>query len=192
MKLLEDRIREKGRFIAPDIIKVDSFLNHMIDPMLMEAMGEEFIRLFKDKEITKILTVEASGIAMALETARQLRVPLVFAKKSKSRNVGDDVWTAPVYSFTHGNTNNIVVSKDYLKRGDKVLLIDDFLANGEALRGLISLCEQAGAEVAGCGVAIEKAFQPGGKDLREKGYQVEALASIESIDPVTGALVFRK
>lgn len=190
MKKLEDKIRAEGRFIPPDIIKVDSFLNHQIDPQLMEEIGQEFNRLYQDAGITRVLTIEASGIAMALEAARLLKVPLVFAKKSQARNVGDNVWTAKVYSFTHGNTNNIIVSKNYLKSGDKVLIIDDFLANGEALKGLISICEQAGAEVAGCGVAVEKAFQPGGKELREKGYRVDSLASIASIDPASGEIIF--
>lgn len=191
MKLLEERIRQEGRFLPPDIVKVDSFLNHMIDPLLMEEMGKEFFRLFEGCEVTKVLTVEASGIAMAIETARIFRVPLVFAKKSRSRNISSEVWSAPVFSFTHGNTNDIVISRDYLKSGDRVLIIDDFLANGEALRGMISLCRQAGAQVAGCGVAIEKAFQPGGWDLREKGVRVEALAAIESMNAETGEVVFR-
>lgn len=190
MKLLEDRIMAEGRFLPPEIIKVDSFLNHQIDPILMEEMGKEFYRLFADAGVTKVLTIEASGIAMALEAARCFRVPMVFAKKSKTRNISGDVWTAPVFSFTHQTMNNITISKQYLNRGDKVLVIDDFLANGEALRGLISVCEQAGAEVVGCGVAIEKYFQPGGHELREKGYRVEALASIESMNAETGEVVF--
>ena len=191
MKLLEERIVSEGRFIQPDIVKVDGFLNHRIDPILMEEIGKEIFRLFQDSGINKILTVEASGIAMALEAARYFRVPMVFAKKSRSVNVSNEVWTAKVYSFTHKNTNDIIVSKQYLEAGDKVLLVDDFLANGEALRGLISLCDQAGAQVAGCCAAIEKAFQPGGKELRERGYRVESLAAIEAIDPVTGAITFR-
>lgn len=191
MKLLEERIVSEGRFIQPDIVKVDGFLNHRIDPILMEEIGKEIYRLFQDSGINKILTVEASGIAMALEAARYFRVPMVFAKKSRSVNVSNEVWTAKVYSFTHKNTNDIIVSKQYLEAGDKVLLVDDFLANGEALRGLISLCDQAGAQVAGCCAAIEKAFQPGGKELRERGYRVESLAAIEAIDPVTGAITFR-
>lgn len=191
MKLLEERIVSEGRFIQPDIVKVDGFLNHRIDPILMEEIGKEIYRLFQDSGINKILTVEASGIAMALEAARYFRVPMVFAKKSRSVNVSNEVWTAKVYSFTHKNTNDIIVSKQYLEAGDKVLLVDDFLANGEALRGLISLCDQAGAQVAGCCAAIEKAFQPGGKELRERGYRVESLAAIEAIDSVTGAITFR-
>ena len=191
MKLLEERIVSEGRFIQPDIVKVDGFLNHRIDPILMEEIGKEIYRLFQDSGINKILTVEASGIAMALEAARYFRVPMVFAKKSRSVNVSNEVWTAKVYSFTHKNTNDIIVSRQYLEAGDKVLLVDDFLANGEALRGLISLCDQAGAQVAGCCAAIEKAFQPGGKELRERGYRVESLAAIEAIDSVTGAITFR-
>jgi len=191
MKLLEDRIVNEGRFIPPSIVKVDGFLNHRIDPMLMEEIGKEIYRLFCEHDINKIMTVEASGIAMALEAARCFKVPLVFAKKSRSINVSNEVWTAKVYSFTHKNMNDIIVSKQYLSADDKVLLIDDFLANGEALRGLISLCEQAGAKVEGCCVAIEKAFQPGGKEIRDRGIRVEALAAIEAIDPETGAITFR-
>lgn len=191
MKLLEERIVSEGRFIAPDIVKVDGFLNHRIDPVLMDEIGREIHRLFAESGISKILTIEASGIAMALEAARYFGVPMVFAKKSRSINVSSEVWSAKVYSFTHKNTNDIIVSKEYLKAGDRVLIIDDFLANGEALRGLICLCEQAGAEVAGCCAAIEKAFQPGGKELRERGFRVEALASIEAIDPETGKITFR-
>ena len=191
MKLLEERIRKDGVVKPPDILKVDSFLNHQIDPLLIREMGKEFKRLFDGEGITKVITVEASGIAIAIEAAAELEVPLVFAKKSRSRNIANDVWTAKVFSFTHGNTNDIVISKQYLSQGDRVLIIDDFLANGEAVRGLQSLCEQAGAEVIGVGIAIEKGFQPGGKELREKGVRIESLAIIESMDGETGEIVFR-
>ena len=191
MKLLEERIRKDGVVKPPDILKVDSFLNHQIDPILIREMGREFKRLFEGEGITKVITVEASGIAIAIEAAAEMGVPLVFAKKSRSRNIANDVWTAKVFSFTHGNTNDIVISKQYLSQGDRVLIIDDFLANGEAVRGLVSLCEQAGAEVKGVGIAIEKGFQPGGKELREKGFRIEPLAIIESMNGETGEIVFR-
>ncbi|MCQ2400353.1 MAG: xanthine phosphoribosyltransferase [Lachnospiraceae bacterium] len=191
MKLLEERIRKDGVVKPPDILKVDSFLNHQIDPILIREMGREFKRLFEGEGITKVITVEASGIAIAIEAAAEMGVPLVFAKKSRSRNIANDVWTAKVFSFTHGNTNDIVISKQYLSQGDRVLIIDDFLANGEAVRGLVSLCEQAGAEVKGVGIAIEKGFQPGGKELREKGFRIESLAIIESMNGETGEIVFR-
>lgn len=191
MKLLEEKIRKDGIVKPPDILKVDSFLNHQIDPLLIREMGKEFRRLFENDKVNKVITIEASGIAIALEAAAELGVPLVFAKKSKSRNISDDLWTAKVFSFTHGNVNDIVLSKQYLTRKDRVLIIDDFLASGEAVRGLMSLCEQAGAEVAGVGIAIEKSFQSGGKELRDKGVKVESLAVIESMNGETGEIVFR-
>lgn len=191
MKLLEEKIRKDGIVKPPDILKVDSFLNHQIDPLLIREMGKEFRRLFENDKVNKVITVEASGIAIALEAAAELGVPLVFAKKSKSRNISDDLWTAKVFSFTHGNVNDIVLSKQYLTHKDRVLIIDDFLASGEAVRGLMSLCEQAGAEVAGVGIAIEKSFQSGGKELRDKGVKVESLAVIESMNGETGEIVFR-
>lgn len=191
MRLLEERIRKDGVVKPPDILKVDSFLNHQIDPLLIREMGCEFKRLFDGMGVNKVITVEASGIAIAIEAAAEMKVPLVFAKKSRSRNIADDVWSAKVFSFTHGNVNDVVISKQYLSAGDRVLIIDDFLANGEAVRGLMSLCEQAGASVAGVGIAIEKGFQPGGKELREKGIKLESLAVIDSMDGETGEIVFR-
>ena len=192
MKILEERIQKDGAVRPGNILKVDMFLNHQIDPALMEEIGREFYRLFQNEGITKVLTVEASGIAMAIETARAFGVPMVFAKKSQSRNIDGDVYCADVYSFTHGNVNSVRVSKKYLNPGDKVLIIDDFLANGAALNGLIDICSQAGAEVAGCGVAVEKGFQNGGKELREKGYRIESLAIVDGMDDRTGAIRFRR
>lgn len=191
MKLLEERIQKDGVVKSEHILKVDSFLNHQIDPMLCAAMGEEFRRLFEKDGVTKVLTIEASGIAIGIEAARAFRVPLVFAKKSKTSNISDDLYTAQVYSFTHGNMNTICVSKSYLNEGDRVLIIDDFLANGEAVKGLISLCEQAGAIVCGAGISVEKGFQPGGEELREAGIHVESLAIVDAMDPVTGSITFR-
>lgn len=192
MKKLEEKIRECGGVRPGNILKVDMFLNHQIDPEMMEAIGQEFYRLFKDEKVTKILTVEASGIAMAIETARAFGVPMIFAKKSQSKNIDPDVYATDVYSYTHGNTNNVRVSKKYLNSDDCVLIVDDFLANGEAMNGLVRLCEQAGAKVAGCGAAIEKGFQPGGKGLRERGFHVESLAIVDEMDGDTGLLKFRQ
>ena len=192
MKKLEEKIRECGGVRPGNILKVDMFLNHQIDPELMEAIGQEFYRLFKDEDVTKVLTVEASGIAMAVETARIFGVPMVFAKKSQSKNIDPDVYSADVFSYTHGNTNNIRVSKKYISPEDRVLIIDDFLANGQAMKGMVEICRQAGAKVAGCGAAIEKGFQPGGKDLRDQGYHVESLAIVDEMDGDTGLLVFRE
>ena len=191
MKLLEDRIRKDGLVRPGNILKVDNFLNHQIDPMLMEEMGKEFYRLFKDAGVTKILTIEASGIAIAIEAARVFGVPMVFAKKSKSKNIDGDVWATEVMSFTHGNVNTVIVSKKYVTDKDTILIIDDFLANGAALNGLISICEMAGAKVAGCGIAIEKGFQPGGEDLRKRGYRVESLAIVDKMNGETGEIEFR-
>ncbi len=182
MKLLEERIAKDGKVIGTEVLKVDSFLNHQIDTSMMKAMGAEFARLFANEGITRILTIEASGIAVALMTALEMDLPMVFAKKSKSRNIGDDVYSAPVHSFTYDRDYIITVSRDYLNADDKVLLLDDFLANGEALRGLISLCSQAGATVGGIGICVEKGFQRGGKQIREMGYHVESLAIIDAMD----------
>ena len=181
MKLLEDRIRKEGKVIGSDIVKVDSFLNHQMDPELLDQMAEEFARLFKDAGITRVLTIEASGIAIAVLTALHLHVPAVFAKKSVSSNIGDDYYTARVHSFTHHTDHDVILSKNYLSKEDTVLLIDDFLATGEAIDGLTALCKEAGAKVGGVGICVEKAFQEGGRQLREKGYHVESLASIASI-----------
>ena len=192
MELLEERIRKDGVVKTGDILRVDSFLNHMIDPELSAKMGEEFYSIFKDCGITKVLTIEASGIAIAIEAARILNVPLLFAKKSKTSNLSDDLYVAQVYSFTHGNLNNVFVTKKYLKSEDRVLIIDDFLANGEAVKGLMSLCEQAGAAVCGVGICVEKGFEPGGETLRKAGVNLHSLAIVDSMDPVTGKIEFRK
>lgn len=181
MKLLEERIIKDGVVRPGEILKVDSFLNHQIDPQLLFAMGEELKRLYGGCGVNKILTVEASGIAIAAVTGYIFGCPMVFAKKSKSKNISADVWSAEVASYTHGNTNTIIVSKEYLGPGDKVLIVDDFLATGAALIGLKSICEQAGAEVAGAGIAIEKVFQGGGNMLRAEGMRVESLARIASM-----------
>ncbi len=181
MKLLEDMIREKGEVYPGNILKVDSFLNHMVDVSLMDKMGEEFYERYKDAGITKILTIEASGIAIACFVARRFEVPMLFAKKTKSLNIGDDVYTSRVSSYTHGTDYDITVSRKYLDSSDTVLLIDDFLALGNAMKGLIEICDQARARVAGIGICIEKGFQPGGADLRMMGIDVMSLAIIESM-----------
>jgi len=186
MKLLEDRIRRDGKVRAGNILKVDSFLNHQMDIELFEELGLEFRKRFADCEVSKILTIEASGIGIACITARYFKVPVVFAKKSKTKNIAGDVYTAKVESFTHGREYEIMVSKDFLGPEDKVLIIDDFLANGNALLGLSKLVEDAGAILVGAGIVIEKAFQEGGKLLRQKGLRVESLAVIESMDEENG------
>ena len=185
MKLLEERIRRDGEVKSGEILKVDRFLNHQMDPALFYAMAEEWKRLYDGCGINKILTIEASGIGIACVAGLLFGVPVVFAKKSKSRNVSDDVYTSEVVSFTHGNTNTVQVSREYLHPEDRVLIIDDFLASGAALEGLIDIVHQAGAEVVGAGIAIEKVFQPGGALIREKGVRVESLARIASMDPLT-------
>ena len=181
MKLLEDRILSDGRVLPGGILKVDNFLNHQIDTALLQAMALEFHRLFGGEGVNKILTIEASGIAIAAVTGVVFGCPMVFAKKSKTKNISDRVWSAEVESFTHGNTSTVLVSKDYLQPGDRVLIVDDFLATGAALIGLKSLCGQAGAEVVGAGIAIEKVFQGGGEALRAAGLRVESLARIASM-----------
>ena len=181
MELLEKRILSDGVIKPGGILKVDSFLNHQIDPSLIFAMAEELNRLYSDPGINKILTIEASGIAIAIAAGYVMGCPVVFAKKSKSKNISDDVYATEVESFTHGNTNTVVVSKEYLSSSDRVLIVDDFLATGAALHGLISLCNQAGASVAGMGIAVEKVFQGGGNELRAQGYRVESLARIKSM-----------
>lgn len=184
MKLLEERIRQDGIVENGSVLKVNSFLNHQMDVTLFSEMGKEWARLFEGEGINKILTIEASGIGIACVAALEFGgIPVVFAKKNKSSNIAGDVYTARVESFTHGTVNNIVVAKKFLNPGDRVLLIDDFLANGEALRGLISLVEQAGATLVGAGIAVEKAFQPGGDRIRASGVRVESLARIKSMSP---------
>lgn len=192
INLLEETISQKGRVLSESVLKVDSFLNHLIEPQIISWMGEEFARRFANKEINKVLTIEASGIAIGFATAQQFGVPLLFAKKSQSINVGTDVYSADVYSFTHQCTNHILVSKRYISPDDKILIVDDFFANGAALRGLIEVCRQAGATVQGIGIAVEKGFQPGGAEIRQKGFQLESLAIVESMDPASGKITFRQ
>lgn len=186
MKLLEERIRQDGQIHEGGVLKVDSFLNHQIDVKLYQEIGKEFFRLFGESNVNKILTIEASGIGIACVTAEFFDVPVVFAKKSKTKNIAGDVFTAPVESFTHGTTYDVMVSKDFLHAGDRVLLIDDFLANGKAIQGLTQIVEQAGATVVGAGICIEKAFQPGGDTLRKAGIRVESLARIASMSVEDG------
>ena len=178
MKLLEERILADGEVLSGGILKVGKFLNQQMDPRLFYEMAKEWKRLYADAGVNKILTIEASGIAIAAVTGCVFGCPMVFAKKSKTKNLSDRVWTAEVVSFTHGNTSTVLVSKDYLHEGDRVLIVDDFLATGAALIGLKSLCEQAGATVVGAGIAIEKRFQGGGDALRAAGMRVESLARI--------------
>lgn len=192
MNFLEERIIKDGVVKPGNVLKVDSFLNHQMDVSLMDQMGEEFHRRFADKPITKVLTIEASGIAIACSVARCFGVPMVFAKKSKSINIDGDMYVAEVESFTHKNKNQVIVSKRFLNENDHVLIIDDFLANGCALQGLISITEAAGATVEGLGIAIEKGFQIGGRVIRNLGYQLESLAIVESMDAENGTIVFRK
>ena len=186
MQELKDRILKDGRCLGTDILKVDSFLNHQIDVQLLREMGREWKRLYEGEKITKILTIEASGIALACLAAEEFEVPVVFAKKSQSRNVVGEVFRTRVASFTHGCVYDVVVSKKYLGPEDRVLIIDDFLANGAALCGLCDLVRQSGGTVVGCGIAIEKAFQPGGDDLRKLGIRIESLARIAAMDEKTG------
>ena len=182
MKLLEDKIRKDGRVLPGEVLKVDSFLNHQIDVELVYALGEEWHRLYKDCGVTKILTIEASGIGIACLAAKHFGVPVLFAKKSKSSNIGNDFYTTQVVSYTHGQTYDVIVSKKYISPDDKILILDDFLANGSALRALITLAEMGGAKVVGAGIAVEKAFQPGGDEIRALGYRIESLARIASMD----------
>jgi len=181
MELLKQRIREQGQVRSSEVLKVDSFLNHQMDVTLFAEMGKEFHRLFSSSGVNKILTIEASGIGIACVAAQYFGCPVVFAKKSRSSNLADDVYSAPVTSFTHGNTYQAIVSREYLGPEDRVLVIDDFLAMGEALRGLFSLVEQAGATLVGAGIAVEKAFQPGGDQIRAMGIRVESLARVKSM-----------
>ena len=181
MKLLEQRILEDGVMEGEDVLKVDSFLNHQMDVALFAEMGKEWARLFAQDNVTKILTIEASGIGIACVVAQQFGVPVLFAKKNKTKNIAGEVYTAQVESFTHGRVYDIIVSKKFLGPGDRVLLIDDFLANGAALRGLIKLVRDSGATLVGAGIAVEKAFQPGGELIRSMGVRVESLARIKSM-----------
>ena len=186
MELLKERIRKDGKIRGTEVLKVDSFLNHQMDVDLFDAIGAEFKRRFADCEVNKILTIEASGIGIACLAARHFHCPVVFAKKSQSRNISPDVYTARVESFTHGKVYDVVVSKEYLNPGDKILLIDDFLANGEALRGLAKLVSDSGAQLVGAGIVIEKAFQPGGDNLRAGGMRIESLARVSAMSETDG------
>ncbi|WP_302798151.1 xanthine phosphoribosyltransferase [Senegalimassilia anaerobia] len=192
MELLEERIRRDGVVKSEGVLKVDGFLNHQMDINLFNEMGKELKRLFADAPINKILTIEASGIGIAAVVAQHFDVPVVFAKKSQSINLDGDVYSTKIQSFTHQRIYDVIVSKKFLNADDHVLLIDDFLANGCALNGLIDLVEEAGATVEGIGIAVEKGFQPGGDDLRSRGYRLESLAIVQSMNPETGEIVFRR
>ena len=191
MNCLEERIAKDGIVKEGNVLKVDSFLNHQMDISLMDQMGEEFYSRFKDCGVNKVLTIEASGIGIACSVARCFGVPMVFAKKAKSINIDGDVYAASVESFTHKNVNQVIVSKKFLSPGDRVLIIDDFLANGCALQGLIAITESSGAEVVGIGIAVEKGFQVGGRVIRNLGYKLESLAIVDEMDAQTGKIVFR-
>ena len=191
MKLLEERIRKDGVIKPGNVLKVDSFLNHQMDVELFDEMGAEFKRLFAESPINKILTIEASGIGIACVVAQHFHVPVVFAKKSQSINLDGESYITKVESFTHKRTYDVIVSKKYLNPEDHILIIDDFLANGCAVNGLIDLIRSAGATVEGVGIAIEKGFQEGGRLIREKGIHVESLAIVESMNDETGEIVFR-
>ena len=192
MNFLEERIMRDGIVKPGNVLKVDSFLNHQMDIALMEQVGKEFKRRFADKPVNKVLTIEASGIGIAAFVAKEFGVPMVFAKKSKSINIDGDMYVAEVESFTHKNKNQVIVSKRFLGADDRVLIIDDFLANGCALQGLISIVESAGASVEGCGIVIEKGFQFGGRAIRNMGYHVESLAIVDAMDAETGTITFRQ
>ena len=191
MNCVEERILKDGIVKTGNVLKVDSFLNHQIDVVLLDEIAQEFLRRFAGNTITKVLTIEASGIAIACAVARLLGVPVVFAKKSKSVNLDGESYVAEVESFTHKKTNQVIVSKKYLNEEDRVLIVDDFLANGCALQGLISLVDAAGAEVVGCGIVFDKGFLEGGHRIRNLGFHLESLAIIESMDDETGGITFR-
>ena len=186
MELLKERIRKDGKVKGTDVLKVDSFLNHQMDVELFAEIGKEFKRRFSDCEVNKILTIEASGIGIACVTAEYFHCPVIFAKKNQTKNIAGDVYTSKVESFTHGRVYDIIVAKEFLGPGDKVLLIDDFLANGAALEGLAKLVRDSGAQLVGAGIVIEKAFQPGGDRLRSEGLRIESLARIKSMNEATG------
>ena len=191
MNFLEERIVKDGKVKPNNVLKVDSFLNHQMDISLMEQIGQEFHRRFQDKSVTKVLTLEASGIGIACFVAKEFGVPMVFAKKSHSINIDSEVYVAKVESFTHKNTNTVIVSRQFLQPEDRVLIVDDFLANGCALQGLISIIQEAGATVEGIGIVIEKGFQIGGQIIRNLGFQLESLAIIDAMDPENGTITFR-
>ena len=191
MKILKERIQQDGIVKKGNVLKVDSFINHQIDVTLLNEMAKEWVKRFEGKNINKILTIEASGIGIACIAAQHFNVPVVFAKKAKSINLDGDMYVAEVESFTHQITNKVIVSKKYLNEDDHVLIIDDFLANGCALQGLIEIAKYAGATVEGIGIAIEKGFQDGGALIRNMGYQLESLAIVESMNSETGEIAFR-
>ena len=190
MKKMEEKILAEGEILSGGVLKVGSFLNQQIDTKFMKEIGEEIAKLFDGEEITKILTIEASGIPIAVSAGFAMNLPVVYAKKNKSSNISGDVYSTVVQSFTHGNKNNVIVNKEFISPEDKILIVDDFLAHGSALTGLIEIVEMAGASVVGCVAAIEKGFQMGGDRLREKGYRIESLAIIEEMDDTE--IVFRK
>lgn len=192
MKLLEERIRQDGVVKEGNVLKVDSFLNHQMDIELFNEMGKEWARLFADRPVTKILTVEASGIGIACVAAQHFHVPVVFAKKTQSLNIDGEVYSTKIQSFTHKKIYDVIVSKKFIKPEDHILIIDDFLANGCALEGLLQIVKDAGATVEGVGIAVEKGFQKGGDLIRKKGVRVESLAIVESMDAATGEIVFRQ
>lgn len=192
MNFLEERIAKDGVVKPGNVLKVDSFLNHQMDISLMEEIGREFKRRFADKHVTKIMTIEASGIGIACFVAKEFGVPMVFAKKTKSINLDGEMYVAEVESFTHKNKNQVIVSKKFLSAEDHIIIIDDFLANGCALQGLISIAEDAGATVEGLGIVIEKGFQIGGRVIRNLGYQLESLAIVDGMDAETGTINFRE
>ena len=192
MKLLKEKIMSEGLVLNDAILKVDSFLNHQIDPELMMEIGKEFQRRFANCGVNKILTIEASGIGIACVTAQFFGCPVIFAKKNKTKNIAGDVYTSKVESFTHGKVYDIIVAKEFLLPTDRVLLIDDFLANGCALQGLLSIVAQAGAITEGIGIAIEKGFQSGGRIIRNLGYRLESLAIVDAMDAETGTVTFRE
>jgi xanthine phosphoribosyltransferase len=189
-QILQERILKDGDTKGFDIVKVDSFLNHQIDVTLMDHIGEAFYKNFKEQGITKVLTIEASGIAIAMATARYFDVPVVFAKKVESKNLDDEIYTSEVFSFTKNRTYQVRVSKRYISPDDKILIVDDFLANGKACEGLVEIVESAKAEIKGIGIVIEKGFQPGGANLRGRGFEVQSLAIIDAIDG--GKIEFRE
>lgn len=191
MELLEERIRKEGTVKPGQVLKVDSFINHQMDVKLFRAMAQQWKRDFADAGVNKIVTIEASGIGIAAIVGEEFDVPVVFAKKSQSINLDGSVYTAKIHSYTHQRDYDVIVSKKYVGPGDRILLIDDFMANDCAMNGLIDICETAGATVAGIGIAIEKGFQPGGADLRARGYRVDSLAIVESMDDATGRIEFR-
>ena len=192
MKLLEDRIHTDGQVLGQDILKIDRFLTHQVDYQLMKEIGKRFAQVYANAGVTKVVTIEASGIAPALYAAESLNVPMIFAKKAKNVTMNDDLLITEVYSFTKKLTSTVQISSKLIEEGDKVLIIDDFLANGCALNGLLDIAQKAGATVEGVGIAVEKGFQRGGELIRQKGIRVESLAIIESMDADSGNIVFKE